>query len=422
MSPSVFRCARARQSPLIATLLLALGLGLSSGQAGEADGLDRELLREKRAWLEEVAQGDHFFWERFFFRLDNAGEFPMPQDWYRPSELVVGAVSSPIPIRGAAERNLSDAAVAQIRDYLLPRKTGALYVAHGGKIDYQMFGEGFHDGSLVAIRSITKWLVGLLTGIAIGEGDIGGLDDPIGKYLDEWAGDPRGAITIRQLLQMASGLEVLRMSVDPNNKLFRLAEGSDVNATALSYDMIRPAGKSFGLAQVDTQLLAMIIERVSGMRLADYMSVKLWRPMGLGTATLNLDQKNGNARAFCCMRARSIDVVKIGMMLVNDGVWQGQRILPEGWVKQMVTPSPTDDHIGLHVFLGWAPGQKRPSTSLPHSEPFLVDDLFYFVGGLSIKLWMIPSQNIVIFRWGDDPEDWDASKIPNIVLDDLMNE
>ncbi len=392
------------------TLLLVPG-GTTSAQS---------LIDERRAWVAEVQEQDYFYWERFFYRLDNPGEFPMPQEWYRPSEMVLGEPGAPFPIRPAGERHLSQATVDAINDYVLPRRTGVLYVAHEGQVDHQVFGEGFHAGSLVAVRSITKSLNSLLIGIAIEEGHIGSVDDPIGRYLTEWADDPRGDITVRQVLHMASGLETVPMIIEPDNKTVRLAESSDVFASALAYDIYGPPDTTWSLNQVDTQLLGMIIERATGKRFAVYLSEKLWRPMGLDTATVNVDGKYGNARTFCCMRARAIDLVKIGQMMINNGRWQDQQIIPSSWIEEMLKPSPANPKFGLHTFFGWGPDEDKPAIAPFNNEPYRVDDVFYFLGGATITLWMIPSQNLVIFRWGDDPPEWEASKVPNLVLDDLM--
>ena len=380
-----------------------------------------QTLEEQREWVAEVQKQDYFFWERFFYRLDNPGEFPLPQEWYRPGELVPGEPGAPFPVRPAADRRLSRATIDAIDRYALPRRTGALYVAHEGQIDHQAFGEGFHAGSLVAVRSITKSLNALLVGIAIEDGHIGSVDDPIGKYLSEWSEDARGDITIRQVLHMASGLETVPLSIEPGNKTVRLAEGSDVFAAALAYEKSGPPDRRWSLNQADTQLLGMIIERATGRRFAHYLSEEIWRPMGLGTATVNVDGKYGNARTFCCMRARSEDILKIGQMMIDGGRWRGRQIVPAWWIGEMLKPSPANPKFGLHTFLGWGPDEEKPAIAPAHEEPYRVDGVFYFLGGLSSTLWMIPSQDLVIFRWGDDPPDWDASRVPNLVLDDLKN-
>ena len=399
--------------PMVAALTVIL---FSQAVANDAE----ELVVERRDWVAEIQSEDYFYWERFLYRFDNPGEFPMPKEWYRPSELVLGEPGNPFPVRPSSERHLSQSTIDAVDQCVLPRRTGALYIAHEGQIEHQVFGEGLHAGSLVAIRSITKSLNALLVGIAIDDGYLDSVDEPIGGYLTEWVKDGRGKITIRQLLHMSSGIEAIPMVIEPDNKTVILAEGSDVYSAALAYELAGQPDVRWTPNQVDTQLIGMVLERATGKRFAQYLSEKIWRPMGLGTATVNVDGKYGNARTFCCMRARAIDVVKIGQMMIDSGRWNGRQIVPSAWIREMLKPSPANSAFGLHVYRGWQPEEDKPAIALGHSEPYRVDDLFYFMGGLSIMLWMSPSQNLVVFRWGDDPPDWDASRVPNIVLDDLM--
>lgn len=387
-------------------------------KSAEPDPEHARLLRDKREWVREVERGDYFFWERFIQRVDNPREFPMPPEWYRPSELVIGEPSAPLPVRTAGSRRLSKTAQRRLRDYLMPRETGAFYVMHAGEIDFQMFDAATHPGSLLAIRSLTKLLPALLVGIAIEEGTIAGVDERVSTYLHEWKGDPRGEIRIRQLLRMTSGLEASPIRSDPNSKGLLLAEGSNVNAVALSFAKIREPDETWLLNNADTQLLGLIIERATGRRYADYLSERIWRPMGLNTATLNLDGKTGEARTFCCMRTQASDWLKLGYMMMHDGRWAGQQIVPAAWLSMLLEPVPGNPKAGSHVLLGWNPGEPKPAFPMPpYREPFRVPGVFFMAGGISIGLWMVPSHDLVIFRWGNDPPDWDTSAAPNMVLD-----
>lgn len=392
--------------------------GTSLAAPPDAGAAQAELLREKREWVRQVERGDYFFWQRFFDRLDDPREFPKPPGWYQPSEPIVGEPSAALSVRSPEQRRLSDAAIAALRAHLEPRRTGAFYVMQGGEVDFRSFDADTHPGSLLPVRSLTKVLSALLIGVAIEEGTIAGLDAPIGKYLAEWTQDPRGAVTVRQLLAMTSGLENPAIRPEPDNKALQLAEGSDVHATALSFHAAGAPGASWSFNNVDTQLLGMVLERATRRRFADYLSEKIWRPMGLDTATLNLDGKAGNARVFCCMRARASDWLKLGYMMMHGGRWQGRKILPAGWMQTLLAPVPSNPKVGSHLLLGWNPGEPRPAAPFPrYREPFRVPGVFFMAGGISITLWMIPARDMVIFRWGDDPPDWDSSTVPNMVLD-----
>jgi CubicO group peptidase (beta-lactamase class C family) len=379
------------------------------------------MVRERRDWVRQADQQDYFYWKRFLYRHDNPGEFPLPPGWYNPQTLVTGTPSAPLPMSLPTERLLSPAAASRLDAYLAEQDTGAFYVARDGRIAHAYFGADTHAGSLLPVRSVTKSLLSLLVGAAVADGKIASIDERIGNYLPEWSRDPRGSITIRQILHMATGLEYVTLRLEPANNAMLLAEGSDVNATALSWRLAEAPDRTFSINQVDSQLLGIILQRATGKPLDEYLSEKIWRPLGLSTATLNIDAR-GNVRAFCCMRMVGADLLKIGQMLIQGGLWEGRRILPEQWIREMQKPSPASADVGLHVFLGRDTGTPEPGNPFrPSSELLRAPGVFYFQGGLSVVMWMIPSERLVIFRWGNDKPGWDMSRIPNLILDDLAD-
>ncbi len=277
----------------------------SSKPARPATASDR--FASRRTWVEEVRAEDFFFWDRFIRRFDSGGkEFPQPPEWYVPSALVEGAESNAFPRTSA--RTISDSAWQDIRAWATSRKTGALMVARRGQIEYEFYDSARQAGELAAVRSFTKTLAALLVGIAIGRGEIHSLDDPIKRYLPEWSQDARGDIRLRDLLTWSSGLAATQIdSSDPDNRALRMAEGSNIRALALAWPMDHRPNTHWTVNQVDQQIIAIILERATGRRFERYLSEMLWQPLGAGTATMNLDGKEGDVRAFCCMRARLVD-------------------------------------------------------------------------------------------------------------------
>ncbi len=408
-----------------AFLVLVVGAVAQEQPKNTLTSTQQNLIDEKRAWVKEVEAGDYFFWERFFRRLENKREFPMPTEWYVPSALVEGGINMPLPVAIPTQRTIPASAFKQIEDYAFARQTGALLVMRNGVIEYEKYAEGEHAGSLLPVRSFTKGLPSLLIGISIGEGKISSLDDPIGNYIDEWKSDPRGKITIRQLLHMASGLESVPLAYVPGNKNLLLSEGSDVNKVTLTFARVGEPDTVWALNQVDSQLLGMIVERATGVTFTQYLSARLWRRIGAQTATLNLDGKAGAARTFCCMRAIAADWLRVGQLIANKGRWGDQQVIPRSYVEEMVKPSPANPYMGLHLWLGWKEGAAQQQSAagtpliIPHANPYAADDVVYFSGGSSILTWIVPSQKLVIVRWGYDVEDWDTSRIPNVIIRSL---
>jgi CubicO group peptidase (beta-lactamase class C family) len=119
--------------------------------------------------------------------------------------------------------------------------------------------------------------------------------------------------------------------------------------------------------------------------------------------------------------------IRLGMLLAKDGVWEGKRLLPEGWVAETVKPSPANPRWGLHMWIG-KPYQQRvrffsaasQKIGTLHSEPYLADDLFLFDGAGNQAMWIMPSRQLIVLRFGPTPKprtgeagEWDNSFLQN---------
>jgi CubicO group peptidase (beta-lactamase class C family) len=409
----------------------ALGVGMSVAQAQQTPAAPKidEATQKKIDWVRENRE-EFFFWNRFEDLLANPQEFPKPPTFYNPNTLVEGSEQGPLPKAEPKKRTISDETWKKVTDWAMPRNTYALAVMRNGVIEHETWAEGYWDGRMLPVRSFTKTLPSLLIGVAIGEGKIKSLDEPVETYLSEWKGDPRGKITIRQFLTMSSGLEGLGRTtgVSPTGKVVGLTEGADVYKAALRFEKVAEPDTVFGLNQVDSQILGMVLERATGRPFAEYLSEKIWRPLGAGTATLNVDSK-GQARTLCCMRASVLDFLRVGQMIADGGTWRGKQIVPAAYIKEMLTPSKINPYKGLHIWLGWKPGTaevKQPNggpLQMPAKQPYAVDDIAYMMGGGFMNVWISPSQKLVILRWGFEPSKelgWDNTVIPNLILAETM--
>lgn len=378
-------------------------------------------LQEKRALVEKAASEDLFFWQRYLRRLENPGEFPQPDSFYVPSQLLEGGASPPLPPARARDRRVSESHWNGALEWAKAHETEVLAVARDGKLEFAWFGPGRDGGSLLPVRSIAKPLTALAVGSAIAEGRIRNVQQPVGDFLEAWRADDRGRITLEQLLTMSSGLNSFPPDPAPLGLTLQLAEGSDIRTTALAHSLVAAPGTRYAWGNVESQLLAMAVESASGMSYRDYLQSRLWKPLGLGTATLNVD-RDGRTRAFCCLRIRADDLLKIGLMLVDGGRWQGRQILPAEWVAQMFSPSAINPYHGYQAFLGWTGAGPRladPPLIQRNDVPF-AEPTWYFSGyGGTTTLWMLPCSGLVVLRWGNDPKEWETSTIPNLLLTGL---
>lgn len=364
---------------------------------------------------------DWRFWYRWYTLPDDPGEWPA--SYYQP---VVAIPGDPRPFFTAAppgERSIDEAALEAAAAWAEAHNSAALLVLHKGVVQLERYWQGIGPDSLFTGRAMTRSLIPPLIAEAMADGAIGSLDDPVGRYITEWRDDPRGEITLRQLLWNASGLENAMLSGDPSpaNKNSRLSLGSDFRAAALEFAFENPPGELFALSNANAQLLGIVLEAATGRPYEDYLNERLWAPMGAGAAELYFDRPGGMPTVYCCFRATPRDWLRYGYALLTDGRVGGEQLWPAGWVAEMTRPSPRYPNYGYQVWVGNPEGSMRPymqgsEQGAPHGEPIAADDVFFLEGGGYRTLYVLPQQELVILRLGYYDPGWRTSTLPNLIL------
>jgi len=408
-------------------IFIAVWLVLSTATVHAEDGTIN--LEEKRKWLEAVEDGDYFYWKRVITQLDSGTGWTPPESYYLPRLIVNGGEAPYFPEPSGAP-TIRTEALEQAWTYALDRNSHALLVVHRGVSVAEFYAPGFHRGSLMNARSMSKSVMGILYGIAIRDEDIGSLDDAVGDYIEEWRSDAKGAITLRQLLHNVSGLE-FPLDNALGGKTSQLMNGSRMDQAALSFDANVDPGSQFIHANANTQILGIALQRATGMSFEAYLSEKLWVPMGASRAVMKQDRIGGDAVTFCCVQGSAGDWMRLGNLLVRDGqLSDGRQVVPKGWTDEMRTASRANPNYGLHIWIGspfvaeryYAPGIEGTAFNT-HSEPFRADDLFYFDGGAKTRVWIVPSQDLVIGRFGNAPArgvTFDEVFIPNTIMNGVV--
>lgn len=302
----------------------------------------------------------------------------------------------------------------------------AFIVLHRGKIQIERYWQEGGADELMTGRAMTKTLNALLAGVAVGEGKIA-LDDRIGDYIDEWRDTPQGDITLRNLLHHASGLENPPLGPGAWNRFTRSAWTGDVVMVALDHGMEFEPGTLFDIGNVPSQLVAIVTERAVGEQIEDYFVKKIWQPIGANRGSFFMDRADGMIHIDCCFRTTPHNWLRLGALMLNDGMANGTRVLPEGWVKTMTTPSPRNPNYGMHIWLGNEfvtnrPYSERRAVGVPHTEPFISDDVYFFEGGGYRTMYIIPSEDMAILRIGKSHPDWDSSYLPNRLVEGILRE
>jgi CubicO group peptidase (beta-lactamase class C family) len=292
-------------------------------------------------------------------------------------------------------------------------ETRALYVLRDGEPVYERYGAGFGPDSKLMSWSMAKSITAVLTGFLVADGRLA-LDGPVPVPGWQRSGDPRGAITLRNLLHMSSGLEHVEegepdWSVDTFTMLF--GDGArDMAGFAEAKPAVARPNEIFNYSSATSVILADILTdtltpsrnpQARRAAMLELISGRLTEPLGMTSLTPEFDAK-GTMIGGSIMHATARDYAKFGEFLRKHGVVKGQRLLPESWMQFMLSSAPTDPGYGGHIWLN----RPRPAGSgealWPDRGP---NDLFACIGHQGQYIIISPSQRLTIVRLGITKDD-----------------
>ena len=360
------------------------------------------------------------FWERWTTSL--LGNPLDPRlSWYTPLEKTTGNFSQPLATLTSEDSAIQQDVLQEASDYAELHGSDSLVIQHNGKIVYENYWNDTKPESLFALHSITKTMNALLMGHAIEDGFIDSVDIPAATFIEEWKGSNKENIQIRDLLNMASGIQE-SYNFKPTSSRIQRIMGLDIVAPNIAAETKGKPGTAFMHVNPNSQILGIIIERATGQRFSEYFSEKIWQPLGARDAFFFVDTHGGMVHTDCCMWASIRDIVRVGEMLMNKGIFNGNQIIPTGWVDEMIQPSKANVNYGMQLWIGKEFVEYRPydpSTTIfanYHSEPFQVNDVFFLDGLGKKRLYVVPSKSLVILRTGPNSSEWDDSKLPNLLI------
>lgn len=345
---------------------------------------------------------------------------------YSPMEAVPGAPRAR-PLVARQTRAISAAALDEAARYAEANRSTAFLVWRDGGLEAaRYFGGTTRDTPLVS-KSLAKPLTAIAVGRAIKLGKIKSLDQPIADFIPELAGTPKAAIRVRHLLDMRSGLLDQGFSTDPDHPLNRAFLGLDHGAYIVSdYPLIAPPGTRYGYANAPSELIALVIERATGRRYAEFLSHEVLAPLGAAGGEVWINRPQGLAHSGCCIKLPAETWLKLAILLLDDGVAGGRRLLPKGYVREMRTGTPQNPSFGLGIWLGEPYRMRRgfaaSATSGPqvlHSEPYLDPEMFLFDGNSNQTVHISPRHRLIVLRMGETPPkspEWDNAYLPNLLI------
>lgn len=290
-------------------------------------------------------------------------------------------------------------------------ETTGFVVIQEGELRFEQYWETYSDSSYSNSFSMAKSITSLLVGAAIDEGLIASVDDPASKYLSDLQGTDRDKVTIKQLLQMTSGIGFDEHYGDPFGFMAQAYYGDELYAKTLNYKLETEPGTQWKYLGGNTLLLSYIVEEVTGKPLSKYASEKLWTPLqAQESAQWTYDETSNRERAYCCFYSNARDYARLGELVLCDGNWKGEQLISPEYIEESVSPAMVADASGSPVdFYGyqwWMTEWKGRKVE-------------YMRGILGQYIFVIPETQTVIVRLGHKRSDERVNGVPKDVFDYL---
>ena len=324
-----------------------------------------------------------------------------------------------LDIDGVRLEKALDAAIAETGPEKVKR-TRAVVVVYDGRLAAERYAPGFGPNMSLLGWSMNKSITNALVGVLIRAGKLS-LKDP--APVPEWQapGDPRQKITLDQLMRMSSGLEFEEVYAPLHDATNMLYQSSDFAAYAAEKPLeTEPDGKwsySSGTANIVARIVRQTVEKEQ-TDYYEFFKNTFFDPMGMSNFVLEPDPSGtfvGSSYGLATLR----DWTRFGQLYLQDGMWNGNRILPEGWVKYTTTPTPKAPR-GEYGALFWL-NAGSPEDPMNRLWPDLPRDAYAASGYQGQNVMVIPSENLVVVRFGatSNRKAWDLNEFVGNVLKSL---
>lgn len=280
--------------------------------------------------------------------------------------------------------------------------TTSFLVVQGGAIRYERYFHGSGDDDLRTSFSVAKSVVSTLIGLAVADGHISSVDDPVTTYVPELLEkDPRFAdVTVRHLMTMSGGLCYSEDGM-PWSDDAQTYYGTDLRRTALSAEVCGPPDERFLYNNFNPLLEGLVLERATGTTVSDYLARRLWQPMGAeADASWSLDsERSGFEKMESGVNAVARDYARFGLLFAREGRAGERQVVPAEWVAQATSGTAAEGATDSYAFHWWT----GPSTQdrFPEGHALAWGNFGQFV-------YVAPDRDLVIVRLGDDygVDDW----------------
>jgi len=298
-----------------------------------------------------------------------------------------------------AAKSYNDKKIApELEAHFEAMKTIAFVVIKNDSLQHEQYWDGYGADSHSNSFSMAKTFVSILIGMAIDEGKIKSIDEPVSDFLPEFKEGDNAKLTIKHLLTMSSGINFDENYVNPLAYPAAAYYGSDLKKLTYKYKVAEAPGERFRYLSGNSELLGFILEKATGKTLSDYMSEKLWKPLGAkNTAYWSLDHKDGMEKAYCCFNSNALDFARIGELYLDSGKWNGKQLINMDYAINSVKPAALKNTEGdgkndRYGYAWWI---------IPNYKGHYI---FYARGILGQYIFCIPDEKMIVVRLGSKRE------------------
>jgi CubicO group peptidase (beta-lactamase class C family) len=266
----------------------------------------------------------------------------------------------------------------------------AFVIVKNDSLIHEQYWDGFSDTSHTNSFSMAKTYVSALLGRALKDGYINSIDEPVSKFIPEFAVGEKAKITLRNLVTMTSGIDFDENYINPFAYPAQGYYGEDLMEASCRQGVCRKPGQVFHYLSGNTALLGYCISKAVGKSLSGYLSESLWKDLQCQQpAWWSLDKKDGQEKGFCCLNSNATDFARLGMLYLNSGKWKGKQVIDSEYVANSIIPYSCIEEDGTknctYGYSWWLTNYKN-------------EHVFYARGILGQYIICVPSKKLVIVK------------------------
>lgn len=288
------------------------------------------------------------------------------------ADLVINPVENPQPLN----------------QYLAKHKTIAFLIIKRDTIIYEAYFDGYDSSSITPVFSVAKSYVSALVGIALDKGYFKSIEDSVTTYIPELQGKGLEKISLKNLIEMQSGLDYKEKYNSPFADMAKYYYGKNLDKYIQKLKLAETPGNSYNYQSVNTLLLGIALENATGKSAAELLEEWIWQKTDMEfDASWSVDsRKNNRIKAFCCINLIARDLARFGKLYLDKGKWDDEQIIPQSWIEESLRIE----------------NDSRDSGGYPYTYHWrsLEEGSYFAKGILGQYLYVDPQKDLIFVRLG----------------------